>query len=243
MIHWSESNYTDEGYVVVADVLPEELQKRLAEDCDGWQSEDDSTSARAGRRNLLRRSSVVREIARSSSVRRVVEKILSPAAFAVRALWFDKRSGANWNVGWHQDLMIPVKRRQDLIGFTAWSKKEGVPHVMPPAEVLAGMVTVRLNLDANHADNGPLRVLPGSHRRGILESAAVRVCADKIEPRVCLTEAGGAVVMNPLVLHSSAKSIGVGRRRVLHLEYADFELPPPLEWYDRVAPVRCSERA
>jgi len=37
--------------------------------------------------------------------------------------------------------------------------------------------------------------------------------------------------MRPLLLHASGKSKGMGHRRVLHIEYAGFELPDGLRWH------------
>ena len=50
----------------------------------------------------------------------------------------------------------------------------------------------------------------------------------------CLVEAGGAVVMRPLLLHSSRPADEPARRRVVHLEYAAAPLPGGLEWFEAV---------
>lgn len=41
-----------------------------------------------------------------------------------------------------------------------------------------------------------------------------------------------ALLMRPLVLHSSGRSRENSHRRVLHIEYAGFPLPEPLQWHD-----------
>ncbi len=84
----------------------------------------------------------------------------------VRGLFFDKTPGANWPVAWHQDLTLAVAERREIAGWSNWSVKAGVPHVQPPVDILERMVTLRLQLDDCGADNGPLRVLPGSHCLG-----------------------------------------------------------------------------
>ena len=65
-----------------------------------------------------------------------------------------------------------LQERIDRPGYGAWSNKAGVTHVQPPLGVLQQMLTVRLHLDDCLDDNGPLRVVPGSHRT-ILRPAQV----------------------------------------------------------------------
>lgn len=196
--------------------------------------EDRAAAGRAGRRNLLRECELVREIACSPAVRQVVEAVLGPRARCVRALWFDKTPSANWRVTWHQDLMVAVDERHDVPGCGAWSVKQGVPHVQPPASVLQTMVTLRLHVDDCDADNGPLRVLPGSHRAGIADATQLAALREAIEPVDCCLGRGGAVLMRPLLVHSSGAAVRPRRRRVLHLEFAAGRLPAPLTWYDWV---------
>ena len=182
-----------------------------------------------GRRNLLADPAVA-AVAADPAVRALVGPVLGPHARPVRGLAFDKAPGANWTVPWHQDRSIAVRRRVDAPGFGPWSVKAGVTHVQPPAEVLAAMLTVRLHLDDCGDDNGPLRVVPGTHRRP-LGPAEVESLASA-GPQLALTcPAGGAVVMRPLVLHASSPATAPSHRRVLHLEFAAGDLPGGVEWH------------
>lgn len=72
---------------------------------------------------------------------------------------------------WHQDLTIAVQERLDVPGYGPWTVKAGVTHVQPPVAVLERMVAVRLHLDDCGAENGPVRVLRGSHRLGRMAAA------------------------------------------------------------------------
>jgi hypothetical protein len=81
----------------------------------------------------------------------------------------DLRSSFCWSLFWHQDNVISVAARVDVPGYAGWSNKAGVWQVQPPAQVLAGMPAVRVHLDDSGAENGPLRVLPGSHGFGWLD--------------------------------------------------------------------------
>ena len=191
---------------------------------------DLSAGHRAGIRNLLREVPAVAKTAASPAVRKLVCPVLGPEAFPVRALFFDKTPETNWKVPWHQDLALAVAERREVPGFAGWSLKEGVPHVHAPAEVLAQMLTVRLHLDDCGTDNGPLRVLPGSHASGKLDAAALTTWRAQVEELECLLPSGGALVMRPLLLHASSPARQPGHRRVLHLEFANQPLPGGLRW-------------
>ena len=187
-------------------------------------------------RNLLEICPAVAKLAGEERARQFVTPILGPGAFAVRAIFFDKVPDANWSLFWHQDKVIAVRQRLETPGFSAWSQKAGVWQVQPPAEILANMVAVRVHLDDSPADNGPLRVLPGSHRSGWLDEE-LDAWKARVTEVVCTVGSGGVVVMCPLTLHASASAGRVGHRRVIHLEYAAGELPGGLQWHYRVGPA------
>lgn len=176
----------------------------------------------------------IRDLLRIPEVRAIaVDPRVRRGEFAVRATFFDKQPGANWNVAWHQDSVIAVRRRCDVPGFGPWSVKGDVVQAQPPASVMAGMVAVRLHLDDCPADNGALRVLPGSRERGWLDDE-IDAWRARVDPVVCAVPAGGAVVMKPLLLHASSPATRPSRRRVIHIEYASAGLTGGLEWRERV---------
>jgi ectoine hydroxylase-related dioxygenase (phytanoyl-CoA dioxygenase family) len=189
---------------------------------------------RGGIRNVLERSPQFRALACSAAVRGLVEPLLGRGAFAVRATLFDKTPDANWKVPWHQDLTIAVQRRVDTPGFSVWSVKDGVDHVQPPGEILEQMLAVRIHLDDCGADNGPLRVIRASHSLGRLADAGIEQAVASGDEVVCAVNAGGALLMRPLLVHASSASLRPARRRVLHIEYAAAELPNGLQWLAQV---------
>jgi hypothetical protein len=100
-------------------------------------------------------------------VGQIPASLLGPACLPVRAILFDKSTEKNWSLGWHQDRTIAVKRRIDADGFGPWSIKSGMVHVEPPLDLLAGMVTVRVHLDAVPGDQWP-----AAHRARITQARA-----------------------------------------------------------------------
>lgn len=186
----------------------------------------------AGDRDGLSRTSI-RELAACPAIRALVEPVLGPSCFAVRATLFDKSPAANWLVAWHQDITVPLQRRAEIPGFGPWSEKQGMPFAQAPDALLAAMLAVRVHVDAATATNGALRVIPGSHLHGKLTPVAIAARTATVTPFTCLVPAGAALLMRPLLLHASSRSQFGEHRRVVHLEFAASELPPPLRWHDR----------
>lgn len=183
-----------------------------------------------GLRGLLGLCPEVGKVADSERLRALVRSYLGREGRVVRALFFDKIPEANWGVPWHQDLTIAVTERIEVAGFGPWSVKNGVVHVQAPVEVLARMVALRIHLDDCAADNGPLRVMPGSHRLGRLGAAEIGKLRDGGGEFACVARAGDVLAMRPLLLHASSPARRAGHRRVLHLEYGAGELPGGLRW-------------
>lgn len=224
-----------DGFTVVEGVVPDDVIDRLLpalSDVDHEGAVERRGSVHAVR-NLLEAVPQVRALARMPSVRALVEPVLGPACFVVRAILFDKTPQANWKVAWHQDLTIAVREPVDAPGFGPWSEKAGIPHVQPPVEVLERMLTVRVHLDPCGLENGPVQVLPGSHARGRLSPDAAERLRAEGEPVACTSGRGGALVMRPAILHASSPATRPGHRRVVHLEFAADNLPHGLEWHGR----------
>ena len=187
-----------------------------------------------GARDLLWRCPEIFSLANDPEVLALIHPILGPRAFPVRGLFFDKTLSTNWNLPWHQDLTIAVQFRREVPGFGPWTRKAGIPHTHAPADLLDRMVTIRLHLDDSGHGDGPLRVLPGSHRAGKLSGQALAAWSCRAGELAvdCVVPAGGAVIMRPLLIHSSASRTIPGHRRVIHLEYAAENPPGGLAWHD-----------
>jgi Phytanoyl-CoA dioxygenase (PhyH) len=224
-----------EGYLLVSDLLAEQEVAVLLGALDRV-PEGEAPRQRAGSiygiRNLLSVVPEVRQLAESARIRAWVEPVLGRGAFPVRGLLFDKPAHANWKVPWHQDVTIAVRERLEVPCFRCWSVKSGVLHVQPPVPVLERMLAVRLHLDDCGEANGPLRVLPGSHRRGRLDPRAIQEWRERVAPVACLVPRGGLLLMRPLILHASSPALRPGHRRVIHLEFAADPLPGGLRWFE-----------
>jgi len=175
--------------------------------------------SRAGIRHAMRHPGIA-SIARSAALLELAQETLGREALPFRATLFDKSPASNWLVAWHQDTALPLRERYETPGWGPWSVKEGVTYAHAPAEALAQILALRLHLDDSTAENGPLRVLPGTHHQGVLSDDEMRALASRVSAVECTVPCGGVLVMRPLVVHASSKSTSELPRRVLHIEYA-----------------------
>jgi ectoine hydroxylase-related dioxygenase (phytanoyl-CoA dioxygenase family) len=175
--------------------------------------------SKAGIRHALAHASVAR-LARDPRLREIAEGILGEGAFPFRATLFDKSPTANWLVVWHQDTALPLRTRCETPGWGPWSVKQGVSYAHAPASALSKILALRVHLDDSNSENGPLRVLPGTHALGVLTDEKLHELSTTVSAVECLVPEGGVLAMRPLLVHSSSKLETQAPRRVLHIEYA-----------------------
>jgi len=175
--------------------------------------------SRAGVRHAMGLAPVA-NLAQRSEMTEIAQEVLGPGAFAFRATLFDKSRKANWLVVWHQDKALPLRSRLEVNGWGPWSLKEGIHYGHAPTSALSQVVALRVSIDDSTVENGPLRVLPGTHRQGVLSDDRVHEIATQSVPVDCAIPKGGVLIMRPLLIHASSKSHSEKPRRVLHLEYA-----------------------
>ena len=178
------------------------------------------TRSRAGARHLMKQPAVS-DVANDPRLLAIASGFLGPSAVPFRATLFDKSSARNWLVPWHQDTALPLLERRDVPGWGPWSIKSGITYAHAPATALSRVVALRLHFDDSREDNGPLRVLPGTHALGVLSEADIERLVRETPPVDCLVASGGIIAMRPLILHASSKAETDHPRRVLHIEYVD----------------------
>ncbi|MGL6097318.1 MAG: phytanoyl-CoA dioxygenase family protein [Fimbriiglobus sp.] len=221
-----------DGFAVLPDPLPAEIVDALTAAAEPLLAALPA-GPRGGVRDLLSVMPAARDFARSPILRDIVEPVLGAGCVAVGGILFDKADGRNWKVPYHQDVTIRLREKIERDGFGPWWEKAGVPHTWPPAAVLERMLAVRIHLDDCGPDNGPLRVLPGSHRDGILSGDQIDARRDRGTEVTCCVPRGGALLVRPLLLHASSVALAPARRRVLHIEYAaNGALPPGFAWWE-----------
>ena len=150
--------------------------------------------------------------------------------FITKSIYFDKPEKSNWFVSYHQDLTISVDKKVALENFQNWTNKQNQFAVQPPIEILENNFTIRIHLDKTTKDNGALKVINKSHRNGISRIENLRLENETI----CEVDKGGIMVMKPLLFHASNKTTNNERRRVIHIEFSNTELPNELNWSEKV---------
>src|SRR5277367_7000608 len=199
--------------------LPEVLTRSEIERLDESLTRNPLPRSRAGMRHALRHPAVL-AIARDPRLQVIAREVLGCEPFPFRATLFDKSPVSNWLVVWHQDTALPLHERREVPGWGPWSIKDGVNYAHAPASALEQVLALRVHLDDSVAENGPLRVLPGTHTLGVLSDQALHDLSTQIAAVECLVRRGGVLAMRPLVVHASSKSQSSAPRRVLHIEYA-----------------------
>jgi hypothetical protein len=215
-----------QGYAVVPGVLSagELSECRHTLDCIDFHKRV------GGIRNAEKKFPIIGRLAQSSGVLSVARQYLEGTPKLVRAIVFDKSPERNWLVTWHQDKTVSVNRQFDGLDWGPWSLKDSVIHVQPPLTVLEHMITIRVHIDDANESNGCLKVIPESHNRGVFTQAEIHAQVSTSQAISCPVKASDAFVMRPLLLHSSSKVNGPHRRRVVHLEFSDFDLPEGVHW-------------
>jgi len=226
MSRLSRGQEVDErGFATVLGVLSLAEMQQLTDDLD----RSGVTRSRAGLRHALRLASVA-QLARDPRLLDLAKEILDGEALPFRATLFDKSAESNWLVVWHQDTALPLRERKETAGWGPWSVKDGIIYAHAPADALSRVLALRVHLDESTPQNGPLRVLPGTHKRGVLTDDEIQGLSQSIAPSDCLVPQGGVLAMRPLLVHASSKSQSYLPRRVLHIEYAvSMNLTPSLE--------------
>jgi hypothetical protein len=225
-----------EGFAIVpavfapaqVDVMRDELRTALEirEEATSVRSRDGNVYAA---RNIVTLWPAAAELWRSPPLPELLAAILGRDFGLVRVLFFDKPPEQTWSLPWHKDMTVAVRdNRLPSTRFAKPTRKAGVPHVEAPRDLLETMLTARLHLDDVTEENGPLQVMPGSHRSGKkldLSGGA----------RSILARRGDVLLMRPLLAHSSLPSqSGTSRhRRILHFEFAAHaDLPDGYAWHD-----------
>jgi ectoine hydroxylase-related dioxygenase (phytanoyl-CoA dioxygenase family) len=180
----------------------------------------DTSRSRAGARHLMGNPAVA-QLAADPRLVGMAQSALGEGAVPYRATLFEKSGKANWLVAWHQDTALPLASSFDATGWGPWSEKEGVRYAHAPTWALSRVIALRLHIDASTSENGPLRIIPGSHAAGVLSDERVLTYVRTRDQIECTVPKGGVLAMRPLLIHASSKAQTSNPRRVLHIEYAD----------------------
>ena len=219
-------NLQEHGVEIKSGLISDELIQSVISEVDAF----DEAMPKYGIRNAEKKFPSISNVINSQILLDEACKFLKKEPKIVRVIFFDKTIENNWLVAWHQDKTVTVNKKFDCDGWKPWSFKDKTHHVQPPVEVLNQMVTFRIHLDPADNKNGCLKVILGSHQHGILKQIQIDKIASKEEAFSCIVDTGDTVVMRPHILHASSKAIIPKHRRIIHVEFSDYDLPNNISW-------------
>jgi hypothetical protein len=220
--------YAANGFVVIDDIFnAAEIDSILNEiesvntDSPTFRKSNDLFAIR----QFLKQVPAVVSLIFSTKLNEMIEAVFGKDFFVVKSIYFDKPEQSNWFVAYHQDLTISVENRMVVDGYGPWTVKQNQYAVQPPLAILENNFTIRIHLDDTDADNGALKVIPGSHKKGIVRPEGVG------EGEVfCPVKKGAVMLMSPLLMHASNRTTNNMKRRVVHLEFSNQSLQGGLKW-------------
>ena len=218
--------FFENGCEIVKDFISENWRSTILKEIE---ASEVSTEV-SGVRNINKKLKSVAEYLNTTEFKENASAFVPVNAQLVRAILFNKSPESNWFVTWHQDKTVSVSSKFEESGWGAWSVKENTLHVQPPLAVLEGMVTIRVHLDSTPKENGCLKVIPNSHKLGILNAEQITEVVASEKVHFCEAEKCAALVMRPHLLHASSKSSEPSNRRVLHFEFSNWQLPSAVCW-------------
>jgi ectoine hydroxylase-related dioxygenase (phytanoyl-CoA dioxygenase family) len=183
-------------------------------------------------RQLLKEIPEMINLVFNNNLKMVVKQLFGENYFVVKSIYFDKPETSNWYVSYHQDLTISVDKKVDIENFGPWTKKQSQFAVQPPINILENIYTIRIHLDDTDENNGALRVIPKSHLKKIYRPETINWTTET--ETTCNVRKGGIMIMKPLILHSSSRTSNNKKRRVIHIEFSNQELPTELKWAERL---------
>ena len=167
----------------------------------------------------------------NEKLKNIIKNNFGEDFFITKSIYFDKPEKSNWFVSYHQDLTISVDKKMELKNFKNWTNKQNQFAVQPPIEILEKNFTIRIHLDKTTNENGALKIINKSHINRICRIENLELKTETI----CEVDKGGIMIMKPLLFHASNKTINNERRRVIHIEFSNQQLPNGLEWSEKTS--------
>ncbi|MFP3834686.1 phytanoyl-CoA dioxygenase family protein [Chryseobacterium sp. SIMBA_028] len=183
-------------------------------------------------RQFLKEIPEIKDLIFNDNIKRIITEVFGEKYFVVKSIYFDKPETSNWYVAYHQDLTISVDKKLELPNFGPWTTKQNQFAVQPPLNILENIYTIRIHLDDTDENNGALKVVPKSHSKGVYRPETIDWSIET--ENICNVEKGGIMLMKPLTLHGSNRTTNGKKRRVIHIEFSDMELPEVLQWAERM---------
>lgn len=223
------------GFTIIEDIYTEKEVEQILEainQVDSSKSTFRKSNDLFAIRQFLKEIPATQALIFNDKLKAMAGNLFGDDFFVVKSIYFDKPETSNWFVAYHQDLTISVDTKTDLAGFGPWTVKQNQFAVQPPLAILKNIFTIRIHLDDTDAHNGALKVVPGSHLKDIFRPETIDWTIEK--EIICKVPKGGLMVMKPLLLHGSNKTTNNKKRRVIHIEFSNLQLPEQINWAEKL---------
>jgi ectoine hydroxylase-related dioxygenase (phytanoyl-CoA dioxygenase family) len=232
MKHLDEVN--ENGFSIIEDVYSNQEIEDILEIINSIDTSKDTFRKSADLfaiRQFLKEVPETRNLIFNDNLKAIINQNFGNDYFVVKSIYFDKPETSNWFVSYHQDLTISVDKKVNIQNFGPWTVKQNQFAVQPPTQILENIFTIRIHLDDTDENNGALKVIPKSHLKDIYRPETIDW---NIETEtICNIKKGGLMIMKPLLLHGSNKTTNNKKRRVIHIEFSNLELPEEIKWAER----------
>lgn len=182
---------SDEGFCLLPRAVDAESVQLLRERCrESLAATGEGRNTRSSRGHVYAARNVIEAVPealvvwRQGPIFETLRQVLGEHFGLVRGLFFDKPPDRTWALSWHKDKSIAVA--DNTLASTHFSRptrKAGVPHVIASDDVLRRMLTMRIHLDDVTEENGPLRVIPESHKSATCRGRGVEAAGPRIRRR------------------------------------------------------------
>lgn len=230
-----KNSIQENGFTVINNIFSNEEIERISEVIQNIDTSKETfrkSEDLFAIRQFLKEIPEVKDLIFNDKIKNVIKEIFGENYFVVKSIYFDKPEKSNWYVAYHQDLTISVDKKLELPNFGPWTTKQNQFAVQPPLNILENIFTIRIHLDDTDEKNGALKVVKKSHSKGIYRPETIDWNVETEE--ICNVEKGGVMIMKPLILHGSNRTTNGQKRRVIHIEFSDMELPEELNWSERM---------
>jgi len=165
-----KNTIADKGFSVISNVFSTEEIEKISEAIQNTDTSKDTfrkSEDLFAIRQFLKEIPAFKDLIFNENLKTIIKEIFGENYFVVKSIYFDKPEKSNWYVAYHQDLTISVDKKVDLENFGPWTTKQNQFAVQPPLDILENIFTIRIHLDDTDENNGALKVVPTSHRKGI----------------------------------------------------------------------------
>ena len=206
--------FAEDGYFVLEDVFTRDEMDALAARIEALQRRhEEELAARGGTEGISRAGEITFTAFLAEQDPAIREFVTRPEFVAITT----QLLGPDTDLYWNQSVFKQPEGEKEF----PWHQDDGYTPVTP-----SPYLTLWLALNDATPENGCISVLPGSHRRGLVEhrpSPIGLVCHSADDPDQGVkvpVKAGSMAVFQSLTMHKSGPNVSAGPRKAYVIQYS-----------------------